>query len=293
MKPTTPELNALLASGQYIVADLYEFTLIDGTVLYFTSGDQDITTGGHTYSAGGDTGPYFSGPDGGRPKIKWKRGLQVDNLVFDVMPKDGELNGVGILAAIQQGRFDGGTLILSRAYMSTYGTVVGVVTLFTGRIAEIVCGRIFARVTVNSFLELLDQNMPRNLYQAPCLNTLFDTSCTVNRASHANNGVITSGSTQIQLNTTSLAQGTGYFDLGSIVFTSGANENIWRTVKTYTYGGTSTISLISPFPVLPDTGDAFTIYPGCDKKQATCNSKFSNLPNFRGMPYVPENSTAI
>lgn len=40
-------------------------------------------------------------------------------------------------------------------------------------------------------------------------------------------------------------------------------------------------------------GDAFTIYPGCDKQQSTCSAKFNNLIHFRGFPYVPENSAAV
>jgi uncharacterized phage protein (TIGR02218 family) len=53
------------------------------------------------------------------------------------------------------------------------------------------------------------------------------------------------------------------------------------------------IDLIAPFPVIPLVGDAFTIYPGCDKQQSTCATKFGNLIHFRGFPYVPENSTAV
>jgi hypothetical protein len=34
-------------------------------------------------------------------------------------------------------------------------------------------------------------------------------------------------------------------------------------------------------------GDAFTVYLGCDHTQATCTTKFGNLTNFRGFPYIP------
>jgi uncharacterized phage protein (TIGR02218 family) len=40
-------------------------------------------------------------------------------------------------------------------------------------------------------------------------------------------------------------------------------------------------------------GDSFSIYPGCDKQQSTCQNKFANLINFRRFPYIPENSTAV
>lgn len=292
MKPTSTALNNLLATRQFIVADLYTFTLIDGTVLYYTSGDTNITTGGHTYSSGGQVGPYFERMGGNKPRIKWQRGLAVDTLVFDVLPKDATVNGVAFLTAIQQGYFDGSTVTLSRAYMSTYGTVVGTVVLFLGRVADITCGRVFATFTINSHLELLNQNMPRNMYQAKCVNTLYDSACTLLQASFSANGSVASGSTKTIINTT-LAAATGYYDLGKIQFTSGANNGLWRGVKSFINSTPDTISLIIPLPNTPAISDTYTIYAGCDKTQATCTNKFSNLTNFRGFPYLPENSTAI
>ena len=34
-------------------------------------------------------------------------------------------------------------------------------------------------------------------------------------------------------------------------------------------------------------GDEFTLYAGCDKSPDICRTKFSNIVNFRGEPYVP------
>ena len=42
-----------------------------------------------------------------------------------------------------------------------------------------------------------------------------------------------------------------------------------------------------PLPFAPMTGDAFTVYAGCDHTQGTCQNRFNNLANFRGFPYVP------
>jgi uncharacterized phage protein (TIGR02218 family) len=40
-------------------------------------------------------------------------------------------------------------------------------------------------------------------------------------------------------------------------------------------------------PLIP--GQTFTITAGCDKRVATCRSKFSNVANFRGFPHMPGN----
>lgn len=48
-----------------------------------------------------------------------------------------------------------------------------------------------------------------------------------------------------------------------------------------------------PLQSAPASGDAFTVYQGCDHTPGTCRSKFNNLPNFRGFPYVPPPQMAI
>ena len=40
-------------------------------------------------------------------------------------------------------------------------------------------------------------------------------------------------------------------------------------------------------------GDAVTLVAGCDKQFATCKSKFDNVVNFRGFPYMPGNDAAL
>jgi uncharacterized phage protein (TIGR02218 family) len=56
--------------------------------------------------------------------------------------------------------------------------------------------------------------------------------------------------------------------------------------------GTS-LTLGYPLQSLPATGDTFTVYQGCDHTPGTCSSKFNNLPNFRGFPYVPPPQMAV
>jgi uncharacterized phage protein (TIGR02218 family) len=48
-----------------------------------------------------------------------------------------------------------------------------------------------------------------------------------------------------------------------------------------------------PLQSPPAAGDTFTVYFGCDHTPGTCRSKFNNLANFRGFPYVPPPQMAI
>jgi uncharacterized phage protein (TIGR02218 family) len=292
MKPSSPALRTLLASRQFFVANLYTFTLIGGGVLRYCSGDADITANGHLYPAGGQVGPFFDSASN-RAKAHWKLGVEVDTLTFDVLPGTSTVLGQPFLAACITGAFDGAELTLERAFMPTYGnTSAGTVILFVGRVAEVDIGRSMATFSVNSHLELLNLNLPRNLYQAGCTNTLGDASCTVNLAGLGITGAAAAGSSSSVIRAT-IAQASGYFDQGKIQFTSGSNAGLWRSVKSWVSGSPGTLSLLAPFPTAPSFGDTFTVYPGCDKTQTTCSGKFGNLANFRGFPYVPIPETAV
>jgi uncharacterized phage protein (TIGR02218 family) len=292
MKTASPALLSLLATRNFYSADLYLFTIIGGGTLNYCGGDKDIEWNGIVWSSGVPNGPFFDRKDN-KAKCHWKVGVEVDTLVFDVLPGSSTVLGEPFLSAVRQGVFDGAELTLYRAFMPTYGnTAAGTVIMFVGRVAEIDAGRSLATFSVNSHLELLNLNMPRNLYQAGCVNSLFDASCTLNAASFAVAGTVSSAAGN-QVTATGSVGADSYFDLGSITFTSGTNNGISRGIKNYGNSPTSTFHLITPFPVTPLPGDTFNAYPGCDKQQSTCASKFRNLAHFRGFPYVPENSTAV
>jgi uncharacterized phage protein (TIGR02218 family) len=298
MKPASQALRDLLAGRQFWKADLFTFTLADGTVLRYCAGDRDVTSGGSLFPAGGQVGPYFD-RSGSRAKCRWALGVEVDQLAFDVLPGSATVEGLPFLAACRQGVFDGAELQLDYAYMPSWGdTSAGTVIAFAGRVAEIDAGRSLATFTVNGHLELLNLNLPRNLYMPGCVNTLGDASCGVSLAAFAASGTgVAFGGDAHALATTSLAQPSGYYDLGKLQFTSGANAGLWRSVKSYTYqwdGINSVLFFTAPFPQAFGAGDAFTVYPGCDKTLGVNGcTKFSNTARYRGFPFVPVPETAV
>jgi uncharacterized phage protein (TIGR02218 family) len=77
-----------------------------------------------------------------------------------------------------------------------------------------------------------------------------------------------------------------WFAGGVIRFTSGQNSGRAIEVRGADLAtGDLVLSFPPPFPV--GTGDAFEIYPGCDKRLSTCIDRFDNVLNFRGDPFVP------
>jgi uncharacterized phage protein (TIGR02218 family) len=258
-------------------AECFTFTLAAGTIYAWTNVDYAVIYNGTTFSC---TGPLVQGL-----KYKQSVGLEVDKQQITIAARPTDLiSGAPALQAIRSGAFDGATVERDRVFLTApSGTVIGGVMLFTGRVSTIDnAGRTSAQITVASDLIILDYDMPRNLYQATCLHTLYDSGCGLNRSTYAANGTVGSGSTATLINTSvALAA----HQAGSILFTSGANANLRATVKSVAVG--SSLTLMYPLPNTPVPGDAFTVYQGCNHTTGACQSQFNNLANFRGFPDTP------
>jgi uncharacterized phage protein (TIGR02218 family) len=258
-------------------ADCFTFTLSTGTVLTYTNVDVPIVYNGTTFSA---SGPLVQGL-----KYKASVGLEVDKQQITIAARPTDLiAGNPFLNALRDGAMDGATVQRDRVFMTALGgTVVGGVTLFHGRVSTVdMVGRTSATLTIASDLVVLDYDMPRNLYSTTCLHTLYDSGCGVIRGTYATAGTVGAGSTATLIDFSGAIAANAQ---GSIVFTSGVNANVRVTVKSVVAG--TSLTLIYPLPSVPATGDGFTVYAGCDHSRATCQSRFNNLANFRGFPFVP------
>lgn len=96
-----------------------------------------------------------------------------------------------------------------------------------------------------------------------------------------------------------------WFNLGVVYWETGDNAGRAIEIKdwdhyagstsstssttTGTISGTvgSEMSLFLEMGYQIQVGDKFRVYPGCDKRLATCKDRFDNVVNFRGEPYVP------
>lgn len=135
--------------------------------------------------------------------------------------------------------------------------------------------------------------LPRNLWQPGCVNSLRDASCGVNLPSFAVSDSAAAGSSATVI-AASLAQPASYFDQGKLVFADGANAELMRSVKSWVAGSPGSIALLAPFPNAPQAGDALTTYPGCNKTLGANDcAKFANTARFKGYPFVPTPDTAV
>ena len=276
-------ISWLQSATEIRMADLCTITLKNGTVLRYTTWDQNLMVLGNTFL----TGP----PHLKRSNIEEKLGLDVSALDLEISASlTDTINGVPVLQLIANGSFDGATLRIDRLFMDSVGNQIGTVVRFSGIVGEVEeVSRTSAKLTVNALVQLLNQQLPNIILQPNCTNTLFDARCGLNKTSFQEALAVQAGSTVNKLISLS-AKADGVCDNGQIMFTSGANSGITKAVRSYF---AQQFFFNSPLPFSANAGDTFIAYPGCDKTQATCTNKFNNLANFEGFPYVPVPETAI
>jgi uncharacterized phage protein (TIGR02218 family) len=283
MKATTTPVQNLLAAvmaapdAPIAFAECFTFITTTGVQYTWTNVDYPVTYNGFVFLA---TGPLVSGL-----KYKGSVGLEVDKQQITIAARPTDIvNGAPFLIALRDGAFDGAPVYRDRVFMtSPMGSVVGGVRMFQGRVSTVDnVGRTQATLTVASDLVILDYDMPKNLFSPTCLHVLYDAGCGVIRGTYSANGTAGAGSTSTTINFSgALAE----HAQGSLVWTSGANANLRQTIRSVDVG--TALYPLYPSPFAPTTGDAFTVAAGCDHTQATCQSRFDNLANFRGFPYVP------
>lgn len=288
MRNASPALVALLnANTQFVTADLLTIILVDGTAIRLTNASVDITavsqfdSASHLFSAGL---PFTRG------QTRVVIGTEVDTLDLTLSPSPANLlEGAPWPAGARAGLLDRAEVLLEKLIMPSWDDVsAGTLILFWGSAGTVTPSRSTVAMVVNSAMVLLQANMPRNLYQPGCIHALFDNGCELSQASFTVTGTAHAGSTTTSI-ATGLSFASGYYDLGALTWTSGANAGLSGVIRSSASG---TVAMVSHFPVTPTIGDGFSMIPGCDKKQATCSGKFSNLAHFRGFPYIPSPESA-
>lgn len=282
MRTLSSALTALLAGGgPFVTADLFTFSLTNGTTLRWWTGQSG------SFAIGGNT--FVKGPPISRDKAKWSIGLDVDQLDLTILD-DGSatVNGQPLVKAAWQNLFDLAQVEIDRFIADTWtNTAVGTVQWFLGTAGDIKVNGKQLKITVESALAQLKSTFPRTYVLPSCANTLYDGVCQLAAANYTFPGTVgtspSASSFPITLSGGNKADGT--FQNGKVQFTSGANNGQVRTVKSYVGG---VVTLVYPLYAIPAVGDGVNAIYGCDKTRNTCQSRFNNLAHYRGFPYVPD-----
>lgn len=307
MRPSTTLIQQILSSGEFGLVGLYDITLATGQTYHFTAGDTPIS-GISVLTPQGSIGPfnYASGFVISRGKISQKIGVSAGQLDVSFMPQLDYPGGPPLIAGypIQQaaryGFVAGSRFSYNELYTNTsIGNNTDAVGFFSGTAQEIQADALGAHITVEDLLAYLgNQQMPRPLFGTGCFHRVYDLGCTLLKANFTVAGVITSVGDNAHFVASALTQPTGYFKLGQLTFTSGANAGVAGPVNSFANPGAFAMGF--PFPVQPAIGDHFTVYPGCDLQQSTCENTnpavgpaFNNKAHFAGEPYTPQPLTLL
>ena len=280
MKAFSPALGAHLAGGVTTLCTCWRLARADGSVLGFTDHDRTIVFDGvsHEPATGLDASDAVA-----------HAGLQVGGLEVT-----GALSSDRITEDdLQAGVYDNAAV---EAWLVNWADPGQRHRMRVGSIGEVRRDGSGFTAEVRSLAHALDQARGR-IFRATCDADLGDHRCRVDLGSPTwtASGVVldTDG-----VNWLSAAlpgeRPTGFFDAGSVLFTSGANagrrSEVLRHVRE---SGADRIELWLAMPELIAAGNAFTVSAGCDKRFTTCRDRFANVVNFRGFPHMPGNDFAL
>ena len=294
LRVATPALVAALAAGVELdMADLFQFTLADGTTTYYwTSWDSDLPVGSTVFSS---RKPWLN-----RSKWNLVNTMVVPEIIVKLLALNDSFAGGGnIKRQIQNGLFDGASFLLQRVYMPSDDpgntSVFGTMDIFSGVTAPVQIIGTRAEITCKGKNNLLDQYAPRNTYQTTCLFAFCDVNCTLSRATFTTAYVV--GATDITnqfipWDGSPPANPSGYVG-GTVRMTSGDAAGQAQTIAAADGTG---LTLVYPLYDTPLAGDTFTAFRGCNKTKEAGTTQscafYSNEQNFRGYPYTPPPNSA-
>ena len=276
MKTIQAGLAAHLAGGVTTLCRCWQLTRRDGLVLGFTDHDGDLTFGGLTYRA-------RSGLEASEAEAE---------LGFTVASIDvaGVLHSAGITEAdIGRGLYDGAEVAI---HVVNWANPTERQRLDVMVIGEIRRGDTGFVAELRSAAHRFDEERGR-LYTLRCDADLGDDRCAKLITPLPGTVSTTDGSSRLGLAGLSAFED-GWFTQGRLRFTGGANAGFATEIRRHVFeGGVAMFDLWLDAPQIIAVGDTVTVMPGCDKRFATCQAKFSNGANFQGFPHIPGNDVLL
>jgi hypothetical protein len=241
-----------------------------------------------------------------RGPVTSKIGLEVTSLDIEWTPKvtpfTANVASANPYQLAQLGFYDNKTFRLWRTIMPTRGdaNTLGAYILFGGRVADCSIERGNIKLTINSFLDVVNQLVPPNVIEVT--NTLANykgaTPVLADGEARVPTFTVAAPSTETNIlgvctgPTANKIYGDDKFKYGYLVFTSGSLAGFWSAVATSNNfqpipGGPHYNQLIvySPFPWDPTAGDQFYVSTHFPIEQAD--------GSYIGFPYVPAPETAV
>lgn len=282
MKTISAALKAHMAGALTTLATCCKIARQDGTNMFFTDHDEPLEIDGDTYQT--SSGMLISA-------LSSSSQLNVDNVNTQAFLDSDVITEADLMA----GFYD---------YADVDIFIVNYEDLTQGKL-YLVQGWTLGRVTVNDYSADVEvQGKMRHLQQrivrlitSGCPYDLGDTDCNVDVETHYTDaGIVTSVTDRRRFIDTSFAHGSGFEDVytGGLVTwldpessdAVGLNAGISMEVKLYE-PITGEFELFEKMPFDINVNDEFEVTYGCPKTKDKCYTRFGNVKNYGGFPFVP------
>jgi len=251
----------------------------DGTVLGLTDHDAPVIFQNTKYLA-----------DSGMTPTALETGA---DLARDGMEMSGILGSPHLAANdLQNGLYDGCNVQL---WLVDWQNPTHGLRLMQGTFGQVRCiGEKFT-VVLEGQSSNLQQAIGRT-FQKKCDAILGDNRCAVNltQSAYARATILRQVSKLVLVVDKLSTYTAGWFAQGEIKFTTGKLAGAKIAIRDDVIEtSTRSLTLWQSLSNLPSVNDRVTLIAGCDKSFATCQTKFRNYRNFRGMPHMPAESLLV
>jgi len=246
------------------------YTFQRGTQVWrFTSADRDVTVSGDTYTAAAiSRGDIETGSELGRANLNLRapRDFPIADL-WRISPPTSRVT------------------CLLRQYHLGDGELV---TLWTGRVLNVGFEDAVADIRLEPFFTSVRRIGLRRLYQSTCPHALYSQGpglCNVDPTDHDVAGTVDAIAGFVVSVSEADALADGHFSGGFIEWSPSAGVTERRFIESHV-GADLTLST-NPLPLA--TGNAVTLFPGCDHTDGSGGcAKFDNQLNHGGFKFMPK-----
>jgi uncharacterized phage protein (TIGR02218 family) len=246
--------------------ELYEFNRDSAEFWRYASSDEDETYSGSIYSAVAIS----------RNKIELSQNVQTASLVITI-PID-----TTFIQEYMAGTPTDPISVVLRRFHEGDGEVA---SIWIGRVVNVEFKELKAEVLCETTYTSLKRPTLRRLYQYSCPHVLYsigDGLCNVVKATYKVTATLSAVSGLTLTSSTFGLQADGYFAGGFVELSTGGVINR-RFIMEHT-GNNITLNQ-QLFGAA--SGMSVDVFPGCSHDMDTCRTKFNNLLNYGGFPWIP------
>jgi uncharacterized phage protein (TIGR02218 family) len=279
MRAVSASMQTKLDSRATLFCNCWRLSRKDGAVMGFTDHDRDLEFNGTVFKA-----------NTGLAATQIESGLGFSPGTSEAT---GALNADSLTEAdLLNGFYDGASV---ETWLVDWLDAVDRVLIDVAAIGEVRRGEFAFSAELRSSAHAFDQSQGRS-FQRACAADLGDARCKFALATpgFSTAGVVVSFAGGVLIADLAAVFDAGFFTGGQLTIASGANAGARFTVKSHRQDGAR--ATIAPWsaPAQPIiAGDGVSLVAGCDKSPSSCQTKFSNIVNFRGFPHMPGNDRVI